>query len=133
VALADFVTGMFLFSLTMMTFAALTSSKLKLLNAGEWLLRGVAAAEVAVDRVRTDGLSARPEGSADAGGFRKVETFKVGGLHLGSGLVEARALRMAEGAAHQLYEVRVTVHWRDDTGPSRTQLSTVAHLPKGPQ
>lgn len=132
-ALADFVTGMFLFSLTMLTFVALTTSKLKMLNAGEWLLHGVAAAEVAADRVRLEGLAKRPSGRADAAGFRKVETFKPQGLTQGSGVVEARALRMKEGEAHQLYEVRITVRWRDDTGISRTSLSTVAALPEEPR
>lgn len=128
-ALVDFVIGTLIFSATILTFGTLTTSKLALLNSGERLQHALAAAEFQVDTIRLSGLSAAPAGQADVSGFRRVSAFTPRGLTHSSGLVEARALRVQQGDGHQLYEVRVTLRWRDDSGQSRLSLSTVATLP----
>ena len=133
IVLADFITGTLIFSAALMAFFALTGSKFKLLDTCEMRTHALAAAEAEIDRVRLEGLAAAPEGQATLDGFRTVSTFKpMGRLLQGEGLIEARALRM-EGQAdpRRLFEVRVTVRWRDTSGPGRLHLSTVTTLPKG--
>jgi hypothetical protein len=130
-ALVDFITGTLIFSATILTFGALTTSKLRLLNSGERMQHALASAEAQVDTIRLTGLSAAPAGLADVAGFRRVSIFTPRGFKGASGLVEARALRVKQGDGHQLYEVRVTLSWLDDSGPSRLSLSTIATLPAG--
>jgi hypothetical protein len=136
-ALADFVAGMLILAGALTAFTTMTKAKVDLLAAGDQHQRALAAAEEALDRVRTGGLPARPSGPADPDGFRKVVAFAPKAdlydpsrtLPGVEGLVEARALR-ADGDAHGLYEVRVTVRWRDSASSwARVSLSTVAEAP----
>lgn len=134
IALADFVTGMLLLAGALGAFAAITRAKFEALSAGDQHLRAVAAAEEALDRVRTAGLPRAPEGAADPDGFRLVATFAPAdpALQGAEGRLEARLLRTAEGAAaHDLLEVRAVVRWQDGPGRrARVASSTVAALPQ---
>lgn len=133
-ALADFVTGMLVLAGALGAFATITRAKFDALAAGDQHARAVAAAEEALDRVRTGGLPRAPEGQADRDGFRLVATFEPAddALAGAEGRLEARLLRVAEGAGHDLLEVRAVVRWRDGSArPSRVALSTAAPLPTG--
>jgi hypothetical protein len=131
--MADFLTGTLIFSATLIAFFAMTESKFKLLDASEMRSRALAEAEVEIDRIRFEGLTVEPKGQADLDGFRLARKFKPAKrLVRGEGVVEARALRMkGEGNPRRLYEVRVTVRWRDKSGGGRVHLSTVSALPQG--
>lgn len=135
VALADFVTGMLLLAGALGAFAAITRSKFDAIAASDQHARAVAAAEEAVDRVRLEGLPRLPHGEADADGFRLVAAFTPAaghGLAGAAGRVEARGLRLAEGDAQGLFEVRAVVSWQDGPGRrARVRLSTVAPAPTG--
>lgn len=136
VALADFLAGMLILGGAMTAFAAMTRSKMEALAATDQHARALAAAEEAIDRVRTAGLPRAPGGDADADGFRRVHAFEVEGLADGRCVVEARSLRLAEdGAGHDLFEARVVVRWQDAPGRhARVALSTVAPPPpEGPR
>lgn len=131
-ALADFMTGTLLLAGALGAFTSITRAKFDALAAGDQHVRAAAAAEEALDRVRTGGLPAAPEGPADPDGFRLVTTFAPAGAGLSGaeGRLEARLLRLAEGDPHDLLEVRVVVSWRDAPARrARVSLSTVAPLP----
>lgn len=131
-ALADFLTGMLLLAGALGAFATITRAKFDALAAGDQHARAVAAAEEAIDHVRAVGLPRAPEGQADVDGFRLVATFEPADRALAGaeGRLEARLLRLAEGEAHDLLEVRAVVRWQDGPGRrARVALSTVAPLP----
>lgn len=135
-ALIDFITGMVIFSAVMVAFVDLTRSKFGLISATEMQTRGLGAAEEVLDRLRVEGLRTEPADGAkrDAFGFRTLRTFvpaKEHGLPAGEGEVAVRSLRMKTGDAHLLYEVRITVSWRDASGRSHLALSTVLPRPGG--
>lgn len=134
VAIADFLAGMLILAGALTAFATMTRSKFDALAQSDQLARGVAAAEEAIDRLRTGGLTRAPFGDADVDGFREVATFTptAPGLFEPKGRIEARALRVGAGAAiHGLFEARVVVTWQD--GPARraaVRLSTIAQVPE---
>jgi hypothetical protein len=132
VALADYVCGMLIFSASLVAFSTLTASKLRLLDAAHGRQRALGAAETRLDALRLGGLPAAPAGGGDVDGFRKVQDFAPAPkLPAGWGRVDARALRLSAGQAHGLYEVRVTVGWRDVNGRNQLSLSTLAPPPGG--
>lgn len=132
-AIADFLAGMLVLAGALTAFATMTRSKMDALAQSDQLARGIAAAEEALDRVRTGGLPRAPFGDADVEGFRQVATFKPqgAGLYRPEGRIEARALRVgAGGGVHGLFEARVVVTWQD--GPTRraaVRLSTISPAP----
>ncbi len=126
-ALADFVTGTVVFSSVILGFMSLTQGKFRVLDAAVMRTHAVAAAEAEIDAIRVGGLKGKPAGDADRDGFRRVRTFDpLGKIPTARGVVEARALRMQDGAAHRLLEVRVKVAWRDTSGENAVYISTVA-------
>jgi hypothetical protein len=129
-ALADFLAGMMLLAGAMTAFATMTRAKLDALSMADQHARALAAAEEAIDRLRTGGLPRAPQGAADADGFRQVLDFGVPGLQECTGRIEARGLRVEGAEAGDLFEARVVVTWRD--GPmrnARVGLSTIARAP----
>ena len=127
IVLADFVTGTIIFSAVILGFMSITQGKFRLLDAAIQRTHALAAAEAEIDAIRLEGLKGKPAGDADRDGFRRVRTFEpLGKLPGARGVVEARALRMQEGGAHRLLEVRVQVTWRDTTGENVLYLSTAA-------
>lgn len=116
-----------IFTATMVVFAGLTRSKFDLLAATELRSRGQIEAEAVLDRLRLRGLPGTPTGQADTEGFRRVREFVVADRLLpgGRGVIEARALRMREGAGHAMLEARVTVSWREAKGRGVLHLSTL--------
>lgn len=134
IALADFITGMLLLAGALGAFATITRAKFDALAASDQHARAVAAVEEAIDRVRTAGLPRAPEGQADPDGFRLVAAFSPADPALAGaeGRLEARLLRVTDGEAHDLLEVRAVVTWQD--GPARrarVAMTTVAPLPGG--
>lgn len=131
VALADFLAGMLILAGAMTAFATMTRSKMEALAATDQHARALAAAEEAIDRVRTGGLPRAPEGDADADGFRRVHELAVSGLADGRCRIEARSVLLDDGGAgHDLFEARVVVRWKDGaTRQGRVALSTVVPPP----
>jgi hypothetical protein len=130
VALADFLAGSLILAGAVTGFSTMTRTKLVALSTADQHARALAAAEEAIDRVRTGGLPRAPQGDADPDGFRLVLVFNVKDLPEGMGRVEVRSLRLDDdGPGHGLYEARAVVRWQD--GPerrARVALSTVAPL-----
>ncbi|RMG15501.1 MAG: hypothetical protein D6731_08230 [Planctomycetota bacterium] len=129
-ALADFVAGTVIFAGALGAFAALTRAKMTVLSQTHRRAQALAAAELAVDRLRREGLPAPPRGAADPDGYRSVARFTPTEAPWLRGHLDARALRMAVGDGHLLYEARVTVRWRERDGERTLRLATVVPLPK---
>ena len=133
-ALADFVAGSLIVTATLVGFTALTRAKMQVLGDAQRRTAALAASEAALDRLRLEGLPVAPKGEADKLGYRQVSTFKPAGYPTANGTIDARALRMAVGEAHLLYEARVSITWRsDDNAENVIRLSTVTNLPGAPR
>lgn len=135
IALADFITGMVIFSAALSAFVTLSRSKLDTIEFTKQRSVALSAVEERLDRLRVEGLQRNASGLVDEQGFRVAEEFGAPAeLPAGQGRVEVRPLRVQGGSRHGLYEVRVRVSWETHPGrpSSRTEvgLSTVTPLPE---
>jgi hypothetical protein len=127
-ALADFFTGTVVFAGAMVAFATMTRSKMETIDQAATRHRALAVAEATMDEIRRAGSVKIPEIKADSDGFSEVRhtDSTIQGIGKASIQIDARSARVVGGRSQGLLEVRVRVRWKDATGPSYLQLSTLA-------